>query len=77
MTSMVVDGIPVQIDIRDLPLGMSEEVFRCSDDSYTILLNARYDSKTQRESCFHAIEHIKRGDWEKADVGSIEAEAHG
>ena len=61
---------------HDLELGVYEQVIQNPDDSYTILLNSRYNHETQVEAYLHALEHIRCRDFEKTDVQQIEANAH-
>ena len=51
-------------------------VLPCSD-GYTIYLDEK-DSKDENLRHYqHALDHIKRADWQKEDVQEIEAIAHG
>ena len=56
-----------------------EAVVENEDGSYTIFINSRHASNTQREAYEHAMRHIRNGDFEKRgqDIQKIEAEAHG
>lgn len=78
MISQVVeiDGNPVTITLIDMEYGIEEEVCEV-DGHYNIFLNARSSHAARLNAFDHAIEHIRRDDWEKADVQLIEAEAHG
>lgn len=60
----------------DFPGRGREMVTRNEDGSHTVLINARLSQYMQRLALDHALEHIERGDFDKADVQSIEAEAH-
>lgn len=71
---MVLDNIYVYP--HDLELGIYEQVIQNPDDSFTILLNSRYNHETQVEAYLHTLEHIRCRDFEKTDVQQIEAEAH-
>lgn len=71
---MVLDNIYVYP--HDLELGVYEQVIQNPDDSYTILLNSRYNHETQINAYLHALEHIRCRDFEKTDVQQIEAAAH-
>lgn len=55
---------------------VSEQVVHNSDDTYTIFLNARLTHERLLEAYDHAVNHIKRGDFEKEDANRIEAVAH-
>lgn len=61
--------------ITDMPV--NEAICPCGAFGYSIYINARLSQERQREAYFHALRHIERGDWEKADVQLIEKEAHG
>ena len=78
MISQVVeiDGNPVTITLIDMEYGIEEEVCEV-DGYYNIFLNSRSSHAARLNAFDHAIEHIRRDDWEKADVQLIEAEAHG
>ena len=71
---MVLDNIYVYP--HDLELGIYEQVIQNPDDSYTILINTRYNQETQINAYLHALEHIRCHDFEKTDVQQIEADAH-
>lgn len=62
----------------DMPIGMCEHIWRNHDGSYTVKLNAKYDSFTLRHAFSHAIKHIERDDFSKHDISAteIEMEAH-
>ena len=62
--------------IVTLPIGVDELVVPCAD-GYTVYLADRLDSFALREKYEHAVTHIRRKDWEKADVREIEGGAHG
>ena len=61
---------------HDLELGVYEQVIQNPDDSYTILVNSRYNHETQVKAYLHALEHIRCHDFEKTDVQQIEEAAH-
>lgn len=54
----------------------NEMVIPNEDGSYTVLINSRSASNKQLEAYQHALEHIKKNDFQKADVQQIEAIAH-
>ena len=76
MTSLDVDGYRISIVLMDMVYGIKEEIFKNKDDSYTVFLNSRYNDETLKQAFAHAVEHIKKNDWEKTDVQAIEAESH-
>lgn len=53
-----------------------EAILPCADGGYTVYVDERLSRQEQRAAYRHALRHIERGDWEKSDVDSIEAEAH-
>ena len=76
MTSQVVDGYVIHVSVLDMVYGIRESVHPNPDGSYTIFLNAHYNSDTLQRAYLHALEHIKNHDWEKDSVQEIEAAAH-
>lgn len=66
----------VNVKIIDMDTGISEQVVKNPDGSYTVFINARYATEAQKESYLHAIGHIEDGDFEKTDVQQIEADQH-
>lgn len=77
MTTFEVDGNIVTVIMIDMAYGIQEEIHKNHDDSYSIFLNSRYTNATLKKAFEHALNHIRRRDWEKTDVQEIEAEAHG
>ena len=55
---------------------INEAVVPNEDGTYTILINARMACNKQLEAYQHALEHIKKNDFEKNDVQTIEYENH-
>lgn len=55
---------------------VGEQVVKNKDDSYTIFLNARLSYERQLSAYWYAINHIKNGDFEKANADTIEKNAH-
>lgn len=51
-------------------------VLPCSD-GYTVYLDEKDSSSGMMRHYQHALDHIKRADWQKEDVQEIEAIAHG
>ena len=63
----------------DLPAKVGELIAPCPD-GYTIYISAHLDDAHRQEAYEHAIEHIRRGDFDidcVKGVQEIEAEAHG
>lgn len=54
----------------------NEIVTQNADGGYTVIINSDLCQRKQREAYRHAMKHIKENDFEKADVQTIEAEAH-
>lgn len=73
-----INGESINFVISDsMPYGTKEHVIANADDSFTVLLNGKYNQETLRQAAEHALGHIKNGDYEKADTQQIELEAHG
>ena len=64
----------LNVHLMDLPEKVKETVAQNEDGSYSIFLNARHNYETQLKSYQHAIEHIKKNDFAKNNVQSIEAD---
>lgn len=64
------------IVVLDLDTMVGEGIFKNSDDTFTVLINARWSCEMQRYCLEHAFEHVRRDDWSKEDVQIIEAETH-
>lgn len=62
--------------IVNLPTDTHEMVAPCAD-GYTIYLRAGDTREMQLRAYRHALGHVLQGDFDKGDVQSIEAEAHG
>lgn len=58
-----------------LPFGIREMVTPCLE-GYTVYIDERLDEAHRLEAYRHALEHIRRHDFEKNDVQQIESEAH-
>ncbi len=65
----------VYIYFIHLPPGISELVTPCLE-GYTIYIDESLDEAHRLKAYEHAIEHIRSNDFERADVQTIEAEAH-
>ena len=65
----------VFVYIVDLPDRVDEMVTPCID-GYTIYLNAKLTSKGRVKAYMHALEHVRRNDWNKECVQQIEKEVH-
>lgn len=66
----------VNVQIINMDVQVAEHVVMNSDDSATILLNARLTHERQHKAYLHAMEHLKENDFEKHDVDEIEFDAH-
>ena len=66
----------VNVQIVNMDVQIAEHVVLNSDDSATILLNARLTHERQHEAYLHAMEHLKENDFEKHNVDEIERIAH-
>ena len=53
-----------------------EMVVENEDGSFTIIINARLSHASQLKAYQHAMSHIEKNDFEKADVQAIESIAH-
>ena len=65
----------IYVYLVDLPTAIPEMVAPCVG-GYTIYLNARLASTYRDKAYMHALEHVRRKDWERCDVQQIEKEAH-
>ena len=65
----------VYIYIVDLPDRVDEMVTPCID-GYTVYLNARLSYAGRVRAYLHAMRHIERNDFERANVQEIETETH-
>lgn len=59
-----------------LPKGIREMVAPDAEGNYTIYLNDRLSDEQRLKAYRHAVSHCEHGDFEKADAGLIESEAH-
>ncbi len=67
----------VNVQVIDFPTTKAAElVTENADGSYTILINARLSTDTQREAYKHAIRHIRNNDFGGHAANAIEAAAH-
>ena len=66
----------IYVYIVDMPTTAAEMIMPCSG-GYTIYLNARLSYQDRVKAYLHALGHVERNDFEKADVQKIEMEAHG
>ena len=48
----------------------------CPTDGYTVYLNARLSYAGRVRAYLHAMRHIERNDFERANVQEIETETH-
>lgn len=68
----------ITVVLKDFPPGKVHEAVRQRPDgTYLVLIDARLNQIRQLEEYEHALHHIENGDFDKADVQQIEAEAHG
>ena len=65
----------VYVYIVPLPPCIRELVTPCLD-GYTVYIADRLDRESMIKAYKHALNHIKRGDFERANVDAIEAAAH-
>lgn len=65
----------VYVYIVDLPDRVDEMVTPCID-GYTVYLNARLTYAGRVRAYHHAMRHIERNDFERANVQEIETETH-
>ena len=76
MALLELEGYTVNVVMLSMANGVYEEINKNRDGSYTVFLNSKYNNETLRDALTHAIEHIRRRDWDQEDVQQIEAEAH-
>ena len=74
-TIIEIDGTPINAVVMDMEYGITEEVCWL-DDYYTIFLNSHYDRESMIAAYSHAVNHIKRDDFDRPDVQEIENENH-
>lgn len=83
---MILDAENVPIDlrgedfnvvVRNMEIGIPEEINKNDDGSYTVILNARYNYEQCKDSMSHSFGHVRDNDWEKDCVQSIETVRHG
>ena len=63
----------IYVYMADLPDGIHEMVTPCCD-GYTVYIDLKLSDTGKKEAYQHALEHIKRNDFEKDDVQIIESE---
>lgn len=61
----------------DLPTTVHEVVTVDEDGDYVIALNAKDSYYVRRKNYIHAMNHIKRRDFEAFDADIIETKCHG
>ena len=78
MSDPIITFLPPEIIVVliDFPVRGRELVTKNGDGTYTVLINARLSDYAQREALDHAVEHIRRGDFDKDNVQEIEQKAH-
>lgn len=62
--------------LAHLPPGINEFITECPDGSYTVYLEVNNTREQWVKSYEHALEHIRRYDFEKYDVQEIEYDTH-
>ena len=65
----------IYVYVVPLPYKTKEAVMPCMD-GYTVYINSELDEAARLKAYEHALGHIQRNDWEKADVQIIETVAH-
>lgn len=66
----------VYVYLAHLPPGINEFITECPDGGYTVYIEESLAHEEMQRSYIHALEHIKRYDFQKHDVQVIECEAH-
>ena len=70
--------IDYHVELIKFPSGKTHEAVTINEDgSATIFLNKNDTQEMQRKRFFHALQHLRKGDFEKDCVQEIEAGAHG
>lgn len=59
--------------LKDLPASV-KGFTKKHNGEYTIVLNAKHDELTQKETYLHELEHIKRDDHNRTDTIKLELE---
>lgn len=65
----------IYVYLVDLPPSVPEMIAPCVG-GYTVYLNARLAYRDRVKAYIHALEHVRRNDWEQSDTQKIEMEAH-
>lgn len=66
----------INVLLLDMDTMIPEQISKNCDDGYTIFLNARHSQEQRLKSYYHAIWHIKNGDFDGEDIQKIEMRAH-
>ena len=66
----------INTQLSDMDILIPEHIVRNSDDSYTILLNARLSHERQLDAYEHALKHIHNHDFLKINANIIEKDTH-
>lgn len=66
----------INVVVLQMEYGMHGIACLNHDGSITVFLNSRDSHERQMEAYKHEMKHIKRRDFEKHDVQTIELEAH-
>ena len=68
--------LDINIRLIDMDVLVGEQIIKNSDDSYTILINARLSHERQLECYRHALLHINNEDFSKDNADNIEYCSH-
>ena len=60
----------------DMDVMIPEQVVENPDGTYSIFINSRLNRERQIAAYAHALEHIKKHDFEKSDANQIECDAN-
>lgn len=62
----------IGVHFMDMDTAIEEEVHPNEDGSFTIIINSRLNWERQMSAYWHALRHIMRGDFDKANADDIE-----
>jgi hypothetical protein len=66
----------IYVHIIDMEYGITEQVVKNEDNTYSVFLNARYSYEYHLWAYRHALKHINEKDFEEFDTQSIEHKTH-
>lgn len=67
----------INVLYADMPPRIKAYTVKCSDLSYTIVLNSKLSKEQNERSYWHELSHIQNGDYDlKCDAGLIEFFSH-